>query len=77
MVSWQLFRTLANLVFLRNCAAIALFPDTSESVPPHFTEFLSYLDTLDIDLKSIALSETESIVVISIIYQITIWKYIL
>ena len=28
------------------------------SVPLHFTEFISYLDTLDIDFKIIAFSET-------------------
>ena len=48
------------------------------SVPLHFTEFLCYLDTLDIEFKIIALSETAiNSTHTTITFQDTIVKWIL
>ena len=41
-----------------NNASFSLIHLNIRSVPLHFNEFLSYFDTLDIELKMIALSET-------------------
>ena len=49
--------TLFNQSF-RKTSHFSLIHLNIKSVPLHFTEFMSYFDTLDIDFKIIALSET-------------------
>ena len=49
--------TIFNQSF-RKTSNFSLIHLNIRSVPLHFTEFMSYLDTLDIDFKIIAFSET-------------------